>query len=133
MLCFERGRTKANLRRWNRHLAGEGMLHFPISLLVHPSFVVYFALTKSQVTTALFSFSAFLGNIKAAFGKNPKLKNLLLDPFFKDAITKAQSSWRNVVATAATSGVPTPCFSTALTFYDGYRCSRLPANLLQVR
>lgn len=77
--------------------------------------------------------SAFLGNIKVAFDKNPKLKNLLLDPFFKDAITKAQSSWRNVVASAAISGIPTPCFSTALAFYDGYRCARLPANLLQAQ
>jgi len=76
--------------------------------------------------------SAFLGDIKAAFQKNPDLKNLLLDPFFKEAITKAQASWRRVVSTAALAGVPTPAFSTALAFYDGYRSARLPANLLQV-
>lgn len=76
--------------------------------------------------------SVFLGNIKTAFDKNPKLTNLLLDPFFTDAIHRCQKSWRNVVANAAILGVPTPAFSTALAFYDGYRCARLPANLLQV-
>ncbi|KAK7582675.1 hypothetical protein V9T40_014120 [Parthenolecanium corni] len=75
--------------------------------------------------------SVFLGNIKAAFDKNSKLTNLLLDPFFTDAVHRCQKSWRNVVATAAILGVPTPAFSTALAFYDGYRCARLPANLLQ--
>uniref|UniRef100_A0A1B6F0W7 6-phosphogluconate dehydrogenase, decarboxylating n=1 Tax=Cuerna arida TaxID=1464854 RepID=A0A1B6F0W7_9HEMI len=77
--------------------------------------------------------SAFLGNIKTAFDKNPKLTNLLLDPFFRDAVTTSQASWRKVVATAATLGVPTPAFSTALAFYDGYRCKQLPANLLQAQ
>ncbi|KAG8241848.1 hypothetical protein J6590_077399 [Homalodisca vitripennis] len=77
--------------------------------------------------------SAFLGNIKAAFDKNPKLTNLLLDPFFRDAVTVSQLSWRRVVATAATLGVPTPAFSTALAFYDGYRSKQLPANLLQAQ
>jgi len=77
--------------------------------------------------------SVFLGNIKNAFDKNQDLTNLLLDDFFKDAIHRCQSSWRNVVSTAVQAGVPTPCFSTALAFYDGYRSGRLPANLIQAQ
>ncbi|XP_072175292.1 6-phosphogluconate dehydrogenase, decarboxylating-like [Diadema setosum] len=77
--------------------------------------------------------SVFLGNIKAAFDKNPNLTNLLLDDFFKNAIHKCQASWRKVLAAAVTHGVPTPAFSTALAFYDGYRSARLPANLIQAQ
>ncbi|PIK34262.1 putative 6-phosphogluconate dehydrogenase, decarboxylating isoform X2 [Apostichopus japonicus] len=77
--------------------------------------------------------SRFLGNIKEAFDKNPNLVNLLLDDFFLKAIHDCQASWRNVVATAVALGVPTPAFSTALAFYDGYRSETLPANLLQAR
>jgi len=77
--------------------------------------------------------SAFLGKIKEAFDRTPELTNLLLDPFFKKAIKNAQRSWRNVVALAARKGLPVPAFSTALAFYDSYRCERLPANLLQAQ
>lgn len=77
--------------------------------------------------------SRFLGRIKEAFDKNPKLTNLLLDKFFKGEIKKAQRSWRNVAAAAAKKGIPVPAFSTALAFYDAYRCERLPANLLQAQ
>jgi 6-phosphogluconate dehydrogenase len=77
--------------------------------------------------------SAFLGEIKKAFDKHPKLSNLLLDPFFKKAIKDCQRSWRNAVAMAAKKGIPVPAFSTALAFYDGYRTERLPANLLQAQ
>jgi len=77
--------------------------------------------------------SRFLGNIKAAYDKNPDLDNLLLDDFFREAIDTAQESWRKVVANAVKLGVPTPCFSTALAFYDGYRSARLPANLIQAQ
>ena len=77
--------------------------------------------------------SAFLGDIKAAFDKNPQLENLLLDDFFKAAIEKAQPSWRRVVASAVNNGLPVPGFSAALTYYDGYRRDRLPANLLQAQ
>eukprot|EP00057_Strongylocentrotus_purpuratus_P004058 XP_003727927.1 PREDICTED: 6-phosphogluconate dehydrogenase, decarboxylating isoform X1 [Strongylocentrotus purpuratus] len=77
--------------------------------------------------------SAFLGNIKAAFEKDPNLTNLLLDDFFKNAIHKCQASWRKVLAAAVMQGVPTPAFSTALAFYDGYRSARLPANLIQAQ
>src|SRR3954470_17003035 len=77
--------------------------------------------------------SRFLGKIKEAFDKTPKLTNLLLDKFFKGEVKKAQRSWRNVVAMAAKKGIPVPAFSTALAFYDAYRCERLPANLLQAQ
>ncbi len=77
--------------------------------------------------------SAFLGKIKEAFDKDPGLVNLLLDPFFKDAIEKAQSAWRRVITTAVKLGIPAPALSTALAYFDGYRAERLPANLLQAQ
>jgi len=77
--------------------------------------------------------SKFLNNIKDAYQKNPTIKNLLLDDFFKNAILKAQNDWRKVVSKSAELGIPTPCFSTALSFYDGYRNANLPANLIQAQ
>lgn len=77
--------------------------------------------------------SVFLGDIKASFDKDPSLRNLLLAPFFTDAVGRCQTGWRKVVATAATIGVPVPALSTALAFYDGYRSTKLPANLLQAQ
>ncbi|HUH20168.1 decarboxylating NADP(+)-dependent phosphogluconate dehydrogenase [Albibacterium sp.] len=77
--------------------------------------------------------SAFLGKIKEAFEKNPNLQNLILDDFFRDKIQEAQAGWRNVIVAAATYGIPAPCLSAGLTYYDGYRCERLPANLLQAQ
>ncbi|MDB9869077.1 decarboxylating NADP(+)-dependent phosphogluconate dehydrogenase [Pseudomonadales bacterium] len=77
--------------------------------------------------------SAFLGDIKRAFDNNPALENLLLDEFFRDAINQAQSGWRKVVGKAAEMGIPTPGFSAALAYYDGYRSASLPANLLQAQ
>ena len=77
--------------------------------------------------------SAFLGKIKDAFKKNSGLVNLLLDPFFKSAVKKSQSSWRRVVRAAIDLGIPMPAVSAALAYYDGYRCERLPANLLQAQ
>jgi len=77
--------------------------------------------------------SRFLGKIKNAFDKDPKLNNLLLDDFFKAELDGAQSSWRKVVSQAVLDGIPTPCFSTALAFYDGYRTPYLPANLIQAQ
>ncbi len=77
--------------------------------------------------------SAFLGKIKEAFDKNPKLVNLLVDPFFAGELGKAQSGWRRVVGAAAASGIPVPAISSALAYYDGYRTARLPANLLQAQ
>jgi len=77
--------------------------------------------------------SAFLGKIKDAFDKNPKLTNLLLDDYFRGEIKKAQKGWRAVVAMAAKKGIPVPAFGTALAFFDGYRTANLPANLLQAQ
>jgi len=75
----------------------------------------------------------FLGDIKEAYDNNPGLQNLLLDHYFRDAIENSQSSWRKVIATAVTHGVPLPTFSSALAYYDGYRSAVLPANLLQAQ
>ncbi len=75
----------------------------------------------------------FLDRIKEAFDAEPSLSNLLLAPYFREAVTKAQDSWRRVVATAATLGIPCPAFMTALAYYDGYRLASLPANLLQAQ
>lgn len=75
--------------------------------------------------------SKFLGNIKQAFDKNPNLSSLLLDDFFKGEIAKCQKGWRNVIAASAIHGIPTPCLSTALSFYDGYRTANSSANLIQ--
>jgi len=77
--------------------------------------------------------SRFLGKIKEAYDTNPNLTNLLLDPYFTDAIDKAQTGWRDAIATAVRAGIPVPAFGTALAFYDGYRTARLPANLLQAQ
>ena len=77
--------------------------------------------------------SIFLGKIKAAFDTDPGIVNLLLDSFFSDAIAKYQASWRKALIHAVKAGVPTPAFSTALAFFDGYRTGRLPANLLQAQ
>jgi len=77
--------------------------------------------------------SRFLNDINQAFKKNPQLINLLFDPFFKEAIQKALPGWRKTVSMAAEYAIPVPCFSTALSFFDGYRTARLPANLLQAQ
>ena len=75
----------------------------------------------------------FLGRIKEAFDADPTLANLLLAPYFSAALAQTQASWRRVVATAATLGIPVPTFASALAYYDGYRSARLPANLLQAQ
>jgi 6-phosphogluconate dehydrogenase len=75
----------------------------------------------------------FLDRIKEAFDADPKLENLLLAPYFAEAVENAQSAWRNVVSTAVTLGIPVPAFSAALSYYDGYRQASLPANLLQAQ
>lgn len=75
----------------------------------------------------------FLERIKEAFEKNPNLPNLLLDPYFKQIIEKNQDKWREIVSVSAKLGVPIPAFSSALAYYDSYRCESLPANLLQAQ
>jgi 6-phosphogluconate dehydrogenase len=77
--------------------------------------------------------SVFLDRIKEAFDKNPALVNLLLEPFFKDAVEKAQPAWRRVVTSAVQMAIPLPAITSALAYYDGYRCEKLPANLLQAQ
>jgi 6-phosphogluconate dehydrogenase len=77
--------------------------------------------------------SAFLGKIKEAFDNNPAITNLLLDPFFKEKVEKAQKGWRKVVSAAISNGIPVPAISSALGYFDGYRCENLPANLLQAQ
>jgi 6-phosphogluconate dehydrogenase len=77
--------------------------------------------------------SAFLGKIKEAFDRDPKLNNLMLDPFFKGELARAQDGWRRVCAAAITHGVPVPAMSSALAYFDGYRTANLPANLLQAQ
>lgn len=77
--------------------------------------------------------SVFLGKIKEAFDQNPSLDNLLLDEFFEKEIKACQQSLRNVISKAVMNGIPVPAFCTALNYFDGYRCERLPANLLQAQ
>jgi 6-phosphogluconate dehydrogenase len=77
--------------------------------------------------------SRFLGKIKEAYDKNPNLRNLLVDDFFSKVLNEYQASWRRAVIKGIEYGVPTPAFSTALAFFDGYRTERLPANLLQAQ
>ena len=77
--------------------------------------------------------SRFLGKIKEAFDKNPQLSNLLVDDFFSKTLLEYQASWRRAIVGAIQAGVPTPAFTTALAFFDGFRTERLPANLLQAQ
>ena len=77
--------------------------------------------------------SSFLGNIKEAFDKNPQLNNLLLDDYFRKTVDAAQAGWRRVAAAAIVNGIPAPTITSALTYFDGYRTARLPANLLQAQ
>ena len=77
--------------------------------------------------------SVFLGKIKEAFDNDPSLTNLLLDPYFKNKVDTAQTGWRRVISEALLNGIPVPAFAAALCYYDGYRCERLPANLLQAQ
>ena len=73
----------------------------------------------------------FLSMIKEAYERDPNLPSLMLDPFFQEALARAQPAWRRVVTTAVELGVPIPAFASALAYYDGYRRARGPANLIQ--
>jgi len=77
--------------------------------------------------------STFLGNIKEAYENDSELENLALDSFFTDALKSAEAGWRKAVILAVENGIPTPAFSSALAYFDGYRSERLPANLLQAQ
>src|SRR4029450_4614040 len=75
----------------------------------------------------------FLQKITEAYRRDPKLVNLMLDPYFKRALASGQEAWREVVGLAAKHGIPAPAFGSALAYFDGYRAARLPANLPQPR
>tara|TARA_B100000579_G_C22232633_1_gene576795 strand:- start:206 stop:580 length:375 start_codon:yes stop_codon:yes gene_type:complete len=75
----------------------------------------------------------FLDRIKEAFENDDPLANLLVAPYFQQAIEDAQNSWRTVIASAVNYGIPVPAFSSALSYFDGYRSAQLPANLLQAQ
>jgi 6-phosphogluconate dehydrogenase len=77
--------------------------------------------------------SRFLGDIMDAYRVDPDLMNLLVAPFFVDAIETAQAGWRATVVRAVSAGIPVPAYSSALSFYDGYRARRGPANLIQAQ
>jgi len=77
--------------------------------------------------------SVFLGKIKEAFDRDPKLANLLVDPYFAKEVQDAAPGWRRVVAAGVMNGIPLPAMSSALAYLDGYRCGNLPANLLQAQ
>lgn len=75
----------------------------------------------------------FLKSIQEAFAREPGLKNLLLDPFFSEAISTRLAAWRSVVSKGQTAGIPLPAMSASLSYYDAYRAERLPANLVQAQ
>ncbi|MEK6438542.1 NADP-dependent phosphogluconate dehydrogenase [Pseudonocardia sp. T1-2H] len=73
----------------------------------------------------------FLNRIRDAYAEHPDLDNLLMVPYFTEAVANAQDAWRRVVVTATEQGVAIPAFSSSLSYYDGYRTERGPANLIQ--
>jgi 6-phosphogluconate dehydrogenase len=75
----------------------------------------------------------FLQNITDAYAEDDTLANLLLAPYFRDIAKAYQAALREVVSAAIAAGVPVPCFSSAIAYYDGYRSEHLPANLLQAQ
>jgi 6-phosphogluconate dehydrogenase len=75
----------------------------------------------------------FLQKITEAYERDSELANLLLDPYFNDAVQGAQANWRKVIALGVNHGISLPCFGSALSYYDGYRSERLPQNLLQAQ
>jgi 6-phosphogluconate dehydrogenase len=77
--------------------------------------------------------SYFLNDIKNAYDKNPHLDNLLLDDFFVAAVKKSLTGWRQTLQTALGMGIAVPAFSSALSFFDGYRSAKTSANLIQAQ
>jgi 6-phosphogluconate dehydrogenase len=77
--------------------------------------------------------AVFLDDITAAFRRNPKLPNLLLDDYFRRAVAEREQGWRSVIQTAVAAGVPVPALSASLAYFDAYRSARLPANLTQAQ
>ena len=77
--------------------------------------------------------AVFLEDITAAFLRDPALPDMIEDDFFSGALDEVEASWRGVVAGAALSGIPAPAYSSALSYFDGMRSERLPANLIQAQ
>ncbi len=77
--------------------------------------------------------AAFLNDITAAYRSQPDLPNLLVAPFFRQALAARQPNWRRAVVAAVQMGIPAPAMSAALAYFDGYRSARLPANLIQAQ
>jgi 6-phosphogluconate dehydrogenase len=77
--------------------------------------------------------SRFLNDITRAYRTTPDLTNLLIEPFFSDALAESEPGWRRTVVRAVNAGIPVPAYASALSFYDGYRSGRLPANLIQAQ
>ncbi|KAA6451539.1 NADP-dependent phosphogluconate dehydrogenase [Bacillus swezeyi] len=77
--------------------------------------------------------AAFLQKIKEAYDRDPGLDNLLLDPYFKDIVESYQGALRKTISLAVEQGIPVPCFSSALAYFDSYRTATLPANLIQAQ
>ncbi|MBT2677600.1 NADP-dependent phosphogluconate dehydrogenase [Bacillus sp. ISL-35] len=75
----------------------------------------------------------FLQKIKEAYDRDPELKNLLLDPYFKEITDSYQQSLREIISAAVLNGIPVPSFSAALSYFDSYRTETLPANLIQAQ
>ncbi|PLR76414.1 phosphogluconate dehydrogenase (NADP(+)-dependent, decarboxylating) [Bacillus sp. V3-13] len=75
----------------------------------------------------------FLQKIKEAYDRDPGLKNLLLDPYFKEIVESYQKALREIIGSAVQNGIPVPSFAAALSYYDSYRTETLPANLLQAQ
>ena len=77
--------------------------------------------------------SVFLTKINDAYKNNPEINNLLLDPFFKNVINNSQKGWRQIITVAITNGIPIPAMTSSLSYFDGYKSEKLPANLLQAQ
>ncbi|MEC3836806.1 hypothetical protein CHCC14821_3738 [Bacillus paralicheniformis] len=77
--------------------------------------------------------AAFLQKIKEAYDRDPELDNLLLDPYFKNIVEGYQGALRKTISLAVEQGIPVPCFSSALAYFDSYRTATLPANLIQAQ
>jgi 6-phosphogluconate dehydrogenase len=77
--------------------------------------------------------SVFLNRIKEAYDDDPGIKNLLLSSYFKESIENCQGGWRRLSSLALNYGIPVPAITSALCYFDGYRCADLPANLLQAQ
>ncbi len=77
--------------------------------------------------------SVLLEHIKRAFEREPRLGSLMIDPYFQGELDRSQGGWRRTVSRAVAAGIPVPAYASALSFFDGYRSARLPANLIQAQ